>query len=137
MIDGACLCGAVRLRADPVMERFSACHCGSCTRWTGGVQFGFGSKADTTMVEGPVRTYRSSPFGERAWCDRCGSALWFREDGKDYEFVPGLFPATHDWPVNNENYVDTGWPAMRLAGEHKLVSKAEYEARAPHVEDAP
>ncbi|WP_373355573.1 GFA family protein [Pseudoroseicyclus sp. CXY001] len=133
-LEGRCLCGAVRMSAVPEAERLFACHCSICRLWTGGVFLGFSAEAADVTITGPVRHYRSSPFGERTSCESCGSPLWFREDGKAYEFTAGLFPATRDWPLHNENYTDRAHRALLLAGDHKRVTSADYEARAPHVE---
>ena len=134
MMEATCLCGAVRIATEPVKEQLFACHCDLCTHWTGATQFGFSGRADATTVTGPVRDHASTGFSTRAWCDRCGTALWIRDGDGDYEFTAGLFPQTRDWPLHNENYVDTTWPVMRLAGEHTRYTRAEYEAANKHVE---
>ena len=89
-----------------------------------------GFDAADVVVEGPVRTYRSSAFAERAWCDGCGTALWFREDGGPHELSPGLFDV--EWVLEREVYADRAG-ALALAGEHERVSAAEYEREHVHV----
>lgn len=133
MIEGRCLCGAVRIAAEPTDERLWACHCGLCVGWTGATQFGFDVAPERVTVEGEVAEYRSTPFSTRAWCPACGTALWLRDDGKEYELSAGLFPATREWPLRAETYVDRAWAAMRLSGDHRRVRRAEYEAERPHV----
>ncbi|NDV02903.1 GFA family protein [Pseudoroseicyclus tamaricis] len=133
-IEGRCLCGAVTMTATPGRELLFACHCSLCRHWTGGVFVGFSAPEAGVVVEGPVRRFRSSSFGERASCETCGAPLWFREDGGDYEFAIGQFPAASGWPLNNENYVDAAPDVLRLAGDHKRLSAAEYEAAHPHTE---
>ncbi|SHJ00284.1 GFA family protein [Wenxinia saemankumensis] len=137
-IRGACLCGAVTIAAVPAQPRLWACHCGYCRTWTGSVQVGFEAAPDGVSVEGPVRTRRPTDFSERAWCDSCGTGLWMRdaEEGSPYEFTAGLFPATRDWPLRSENYVDRAWHALRLPGDHRRLTQAEYEAANRHVPDA-
>lgn len=129
-IEGRCLCGAVRVRAVRAGE-ISACHCRPCRRWSGTVFAGF--EASGVEVEGmeDVRTYRSSAFATRAWCGRCGTHLWFRDDGGPYELSPGLFEAA-DWPLGREVYADRA-RTFRLAGDHERVGAAEYEAEHRHV----
>ncbi len=137
-IDGACLCGAVRVRAVPAGE-VSACHCRPCRGWSGSVFAGF--EARDVEIEGPVRTWRSSSFATRAWCGDCGTHLWFRDDGEaplggdagPFELSPGLFEAAADWPLAREVYADRA-RAFALAGTHERVSAAEYEAGHRHVE---
>jgi hypothetical protein len=76
---GGCLCGKVRFRiANPVSE-VGACHCGMCRRWSGGVLFAADS-GQAVVFEGEehIVRYRSSDWAERAFCDTCGSNLFYR-----------------------------------------------------------
>ena len=75
---GRCLCGAVQVRARGLSDRIGACFCDLCARWGGGVQMGIEVDPDGVEITGPVKVHRSSRLAERAWCDTCGSALWFR-----------------------------------------------------------
>jgi hypothetical protein len=86
-----------------------------------------------------VARYRSSAFAERAFCPRCGSHLWFNdvEEGgqpSKYELMPGLFNEANGWPLRSEIYVDRAMASVRLAGEHRRKSRAEYEAEHPFIE---
>lgn len=49
--------------------------------------------AEDVRVTGEVAAFRSSPFAERAFCPVCGTHLWIRDDGGDYDLMPGLFDA--------------------------------------------
>ena len=138
-ITGHCLCGAVTISVagehDP---RVGACHCRMCQRWSGGLFVCFTADASAVSVTGEVTRYRSSAFAERAFCARCGSHLWFNdvEDGdgpKSYELMPGLFDATRNWPLRSEIYVDRALASIRLAGDHRRKSRADYEAENPFV----
>lgn len=138
-LDGHCLCGAVRVTvadggAEPSV--LSACHCDPCRRWSGAVLWGFEAEADRVSYRGPARAFRSSDFAQRAWCDECGTQLWFREDDGPYELNPGLFSGARDWPLTREVYADRAAAHVRLAGDHARLTKAEYEAGSPHVADA-
>lgn len=133
-IIGHCLCGAVEISAVPLTGEVSACHCSFCRRWTGSAMFGFEASAQDVEVSGTVATYRSSPFAERAFCPACGTHLWFRDDGKDYEFLPGLFDAAAGFPLDHEVYADRAFACARLAGNHPRQSGADYEKSHPFVE---
>ncbi len=139
-ITGHCLCGAVTIRVagehDP---RVGACHCRMCQRWSGGLFVCFTADASAVSVTGEVTRYRSSAFAERAFCARCGSHLWFNdvEQGagpQRYELMPGLFDAARSWPLRSEIYVDRAMASLRLAGDHRRKSRADYEAENPFVE---
>lgn len=135
-IEGTCLCGAVQISVGAHRPEVGACHCGMCKRWTGTVFAMFTAPEDAVSVAGTVTRYRSSDFSERAFCGTCGSHLWLRSDGEDYEFLPGLFEAARAFPLISEIYVDQALASMPLAGTHKRATRAEYEARNPHVSGA-
>lgn len=139
VITGHCICGAVTITvAEPQDASVSACHCRMCQRWTGGLFLCFKAKASAVTVTGEVTRYRSSPFAERAFCPRCGSHLWFNdlEGGAEpqlYELMPGLFDAARPWPLRSEIYVDRAMASVRLLGDHRRKSRADYEAENPFV----
>ena len=97
------------------------------------------ASAVTVTVTGEVARYRSSSFAERAFCPRCCSHLWFNDveaDGepKSYDLMPGLFDAARAWPLRSEIYVDRAMASVRLCGEHRRKTRAEYEAGNRFVE---
>jgi hypothetical protein len=137
MIDGTlhgqCLCGAVTLRIAGAHDpRVGACHCRMCQRWSGGLFLCFDVDSAALTVTGPVTRYPSSTFAERAFCAVCGSHLWLRDTGPDettLDVMPGLFDAAKDWPLRSEVYADRALASVRLAGEHRRASQAEYEMK--------
>ena len=138
-VTGHCLCGAVTITVagehDPSV---GACHCLMCQRWSGGLFLCFTADAAAVTVTGEVSRYRSSAFAERAFCPRCGSHLLFSDvddDGKprSYELMPGLFDAARSWPLRSEIYVDRAMASVRLEGDHRRKTRAEYEAGNPFV----
>lgn len=135
---GHCLCCAVKLIVTRHANATSACHCSMCRRWTGAAMWCLDVPADALMVEGPVATYRSSSFAERAWCRECGTHLWIRDDNDaDYELMPGLFDGAAALPLSHEIYTDKAFAAVSLAGDHRRATQAEYEQDQLHVEDMP
>lgn len=135
---GRCLCGDVVIRVDGRHDpRPGACHCRMCQRWSGGLFLCFYAAADAVSVEGPVRRFRSTNFAERAFCETCGSHLWMRNlegDAPGYDLMPGLFDESSDWPMRSEIYVDRAMASVRLEGDHRRATRAEYEAKNKHVE---
>jgi len=137
---GRCLCGAVTVRvAGPHDPRPGACHCRMCQRWSGGLFLCFNADAGGVTVDGPVTSFASSDFAERAFCSVCGSHLWMRDNtGKTYDLMPGLFDEARDWPLRSEVYADRAMASMRLQGDHRRATKAEYEQKNQYVAgDAP
>ena len=129
VLQGRCLCGAVRVGAARPEGGVSACHCAICRRWSGAAMFGIEVPATEVEVTGEVARYRSSAFAERAFCPACGTHLWFRGDGAaEIELMPGLFDWASDLPLAREVYADRAFAAVRLAGDHRRITAAEYEA---------
>ncbi|WP_273501558.1 GFA family protein [Paracoccus sphaerophysae] len=137
MIEGHCLCGAVSVRVTGHGGFTGACHCRMCQRWSGALFVSFNAPADAVTVTGEVTRYQSAPFAERAFCPRCGSHLWMRNteaDDSSYDLMPGLFDAARDIPLQSEIYTDRALPGLSLAGDHRRATRAQYEARNPHLE---
>ena len=138
-VTGHCLCGAVQIAVTGLSDEISACHCSMCTRWSGSVKMGIEAPEAGVTVSGPVKTYRSSWFSERAWCDTCGSALWLRNvDGPDtgvYEFLPGLFENAGGARLTRVVYADCAPDGFSLAGDHDRISRTQYEAENPHLNE--
>ncbi|HBS50949.1 MAG TPA: GFA family protein [Rhodobacteraceae bacterium] len=140
MTEGRCLCGAVRVSVAAPMTEISACHCGMCRRWSGAMQMGIEVPQDKVVVSGPIKTYRSSSFAERAWCDSCGLALWFRDvEGPNtgwFELAPGLFDNAAGAKLVREVYADRCPEGYRLEGDAVArMSQKDYEAVYPHVNE--
>lgn len=137
MIEGHCLCGAVSVRVTGHGGFTGACHCRMCQRWSGALFVSFNAPADAVTVTGEVTRYQSASFAERAFCPRCGSHLWMRNTDADdcsYDLMPGLFDAARDIPLQSEIYTDRALPGLALAGDHRRATRAQYEARNPHLE---
>ncbi|MCA3455104.1 MAG: GFA family protein [Rhodobacter sp.] len=132
---GHCLCGAVTVRVAGLHDpRPGACHCRMCQRWSGGLFLCFSADAAGVTVDGPVTRYASSDFAERAFCPVCGSHLWMRDNtGASYDLMPGLFDEARDQPLRSEVYVDRAMASVRLQGDHRRATQAEYEQKNHHV----
>lgn len=77
MIEGSCLCGAVRFRAMR-MSGIVTCHCSMCRKAAGGAAGAFFvARRDEVTWEGAehLASYKSSPTLERSFCSRCGTAM--------------------------------------------------------------
>jgi len=130
-MQGHCLCGAVRLSFEPKQPELHACHCEMCRRWTGSAFVEIDAKPGSLTYEGPVKSFTSSDWAERAWCDTCGSTLWYRLtlSGHDhYSIAAGLVDDAGGLELTKEIYIDVKPAGYSFAGEHELKTKAEVEA---------
>jgi hypothetical protein len=110
-----------------------------CQRWSGGLFLCFNADASGVSVDGPVTRFASSDFAERAFCSVCGSHLWMRDiKGQSYELMPGLFDSVRNQPLRSEVYSDRAMASVRLQGDHRRATQAEYEHKHQFVAgDAP
>ena len=76
---GNCLCGSVKLTFTYVNDFFYACHCSMCRRWSSGPALTVDTGEDLT-IEGEefISVYDSSKWGERGFCKKCGTNLFYR-----------------------------------------------------------
>lgn len=91
-ISGRCLCGAVTFTADVAKRDVDVCHCSMCRRWTAGPFIGLMHQG-AVAFEGAdnIGVYKSSEWGERAFCKVCGTSLFWRLTGADtYSFSAGV-----------------------------------------------
>ncbi|WP_439522565.1 GFA family protein [Marivita sp.] len=128
---GQCLCGAVTVTFEPIAPKLGACHCEMCRRWTGSAFLEIDAKPGSLKADGPVKNYTSSDWAERAWCDTCGTTLWYHLTipGHDYYSVSaGLVDDAGGLKLETEIYIDVKPDGYAFAGDHETKTKAEVEA---------
>ena len=141
-LTGGCLCGAVRYRLDA--EPFDAgyCHCRICRTWSGAPVLAFATVplgAFILTAERP-RVRRSSDFGERWFCDACGSPLAMRVDHQpdtiDFTLAtldtPEVVrPGFHIWTERQVEWFDTCDDLPRFERFRPNTRGLEEEKKAP------
>jgi hypothetical protein len=109
-LTGGCLCGGVRFEVRPPLGVAGYCHCTRCQRRTGTaaspqVRVEPGS---VTVLQGAdlVREHLPEDGFAKAFCSRCGAALWARDPDEDVPFSvrlgafdadPGVRPSYHQF----------------------------------------
>jgi hypothetical protein len=129
-VSGRCLCGAVTFRAKLASHDVSLCHCGMCRRWTGGPLM-YVDIEGAPAIEGrkSVGIYRSSDKGERGFCTRCGSVLFWKVAGEErYTFtagslddVSGLVLAREIFIEDKPQFYDFANPTEKLRGADAMA----------------
>ncbi|MGR3321162.1 MAG: GFA family protein [Pseudooceanicola sp.] len=129
---GACMCGAVTVKATGLDDTFSVCHCDMCRRWTGSAMLAVAVPAEnvTWSGEAQIRTLQSSDWAERAWCGRCGSGLYYRITAEGpmhghYSLPLGLLDDTDGMTMVSEIYIDHKPDCFAFAGDHPRLTRAE------------
>lgn len=124
MINGSCLCGAIRYQVDHLDMPIVHCHCRTCRKAhaaafasTAGVQ-----RDHFRWLSGQDRlsTFESSPGKLRHFCSVCGSHLVAERPAQPHVIVrvatldedPGMTPAAHIWTSHDVCWLEhAGVPA--------------------------
>lgn len=127
VISGSCLCGAVKVQANPPRENFDACHCGMCRKWASGpVMTIEAGNAGKIIGEENVSVYSSSDWAERGFCKHCGTHLFYRmKKGSFWNFSMGLFKEAENFKFQVQIYVDAKPPCYDFANKTAMMTEAE------------
>lgn len=80
---GGCLCGAVRYEVDGAVTHETLCHCTFCRRASAAPVVAWFSVEPGAfhLVQGRLKTFRSSPGVTRSFCADCGTPITYQRDG--------------------------------------------------------
>lgn len=82
LVEGGCLCGALRFRATRALGVPAFCHCRTCRRASGApvVAWITVARDGFAFTKGQPRSYRSSAHVVRTFCGECGTPLSYAND---------------------------------------------------------
>lgn len=105
---GACLCGAVRVRAKTEGSKIGVCHCSTCRKWGGGPLLAVECGDAVTFDGGDtISVFDSSEWAERGFCSRCGTHLFYRlKQAPLYAIPVGLFDGDASWTLAEQVFID-------------------------------
>lgn len=89
MLEGGCLCGAIRYTVDVPIEKLVACHCSDCRKSTGtGASINAVIPAVAfQLTKGQPKVFRGTADSGnvllRCFCGDCGSPLFSRHEGNE------------------------------------------------------
>jgi hypothetical protein len=105
-ITGGCQCGAVRYRAEAVLDNAHLCHCRMCQKAVGGLFAALVSAPRDAFAwtRGQPARWRSSAKVDRGFCAACGTPLFYEDVTGDHVSLtlgslddPAAFrPVSHD-----------------------------------------
>ena len=126
-LKGQCLCGSVRFTAVPASHDMNACHCVMCRRWTAGPYLAVDCGASVAFESDEGLTfYPSSAWGERGFCNKCGSSLIWKMQGRPECHVSAqAFEDANDFRLVSEVFIDEKPEGYAFAGNHKKMTGAE------------
>jgi hypothetical protein len=113
MIEGGCLCGAVRYRIAAPALSSGICHCTSCRRASGAptVAWVTVNRTDFAWLCGTPVEFNSSPGVVRRFCGRCGSGLTYQH---------ATLPTTIDITTGSLDDPERFAPTMEVWLEDKI-----------------
>jgi len=115
---GSCLCGGVSFQLSAGPLALTWCHCAMCRKFHGhampAVNVELAQLEWAAGAEANVLWHSSSKLGRRGSCRRCGSALFFREEGRpDIAIAAGaldnptrVMVADHIYSVDKGDWYD-------------------------------
>ena len=136
-ISGHCLCGAVSLAAQVKNHDVDACHCSMCLRWTR-------RPVLVLSIDGAMRFegaeniggYKSSAWGERAFCKVCGTALYWHMSGTDhYAISAGMLDDQSKLVLTTEIFIDEKPDYYAFANDTKKMTGEEVIAAFAGADD--
>lgn len=112
MIEGSCLCGAVRFTVKDFSAGIFKCHCSKCRKAFGGPSSAAALCGESGFRwcsgEMGVREYRTGSGFLRRFCERCGSILpQYLPDYSSYWVPVGLLDSDPDLSLQAHIYVDS------------------------------
>lgn len=124
---GSCLCGAVKISAKTMSNKVGACHCSMCQKWTGGPFMAIDCGTDVSIQgEENVTIFNSSEWGERGFCKKCGSNLFYRLKHDNKYILPvGLFDGAEGLIFDHQIFIDEKPEYYCFANETHNMTGAE------------
>lgn len=129
-MQGRCICGAVGVTT-PDNPAMNACHCGMCRRWGGGPMMSVhcGSEVQFEGAE-RIAVFRSSEWAERAFCNVCGTHLYYRLlPADDYILPVGLFQDGPEFQFQEQIFIDCKPGSYEFANSTSRLTEAEVFAK--------
>ena len=109
VISGGCACGQVRYELKSRPYDAGWCHCRTCQLSSGSPAMVFASvpAEDLVFTQGAdkIRTFKSSSFGRRTFCGKCGTPLLMKVDDQ---------PDTVDFTVATLDEPDAVAPGFHI-----------------------
>ncbi|MER0238085.1 GFA family protein [Fulvimarina sp. MAC8] len=130
-LDAHCVCGGVKISAEVDALHVGVCHCDICRRWSAGPYMAIEGASEVTIAgTDQLGIYESSGWGERGFCKKCGTALFFRtKDASMYALSAMACTDIDDATLTEEIFVDSkpGW--YDLANDTKKLTGVEFLAQ--------
>lgn len=130
VIEGGCLCGALRYRIAGPLGDVVHCHCAMCRRSSGAPVVTWVSVAAGSFAfsRGAPSVYHSSSHAERRFCGACGAQItfWSKSDPENIDVTLG----TLDHPERHAA-IRHIWTGSRLPWIHLDEQLPDFAEESP------
>jgi len=129
-LTGGCLCGAGRFTPTPRKHEMDVCHCSMCRKWTAGM-FMAVPCGDSVRVEdeSSLKAFASSEWGERVFCQECGTSLFWRlRDGSETMVSMQAFDDITSFRFVEEIFIDEKPALYDFRNDTRKLTGAEVMA---------
>jgi len=125
---GECLCGKIAFETEDYNPHYGCCHCTMCCKWGGSTLLSAdcGSNVIFTKGENNIKRYDSSDWGQRGFCDTCGSHLFYFWHPEARYYMPiGLFNDSSQDHFSHEIYIDEKPDSYGFAGDRDRITSTD------------
>ncbi len=130
VIEGGCLCGALRYRITGPVGEAVHCHCAMCRRSSGAPVVTWISVPVErfTFSRGEPSVYRSSSHAKRRFCGGCGAQItfWSKHDPESIDVTLGTLDQPEHHPA-----IRHIWTGSRLPWIHLDEQLPDYAEESP------
>lgn len=112
---GGCQCGAVRFRAETLVDNPHLCYCRMCQKATGNLFAALVGvlHEDLTWTRGRPATFLSSEHVARGFCRDCGTSLFYQNlEGLHVSLSIGAFDRPQDIPILYQSGMEGKHPSL-------------------------
>ena len=124
VVEGGCLCGAVRYRVNGGSLARALCHCRTCRLASGAPSVGWVvfRSSDFALTSEPPISFQSSPGVIRTFCGKCGTPLTYQRTAKPDTIDVTTVSLAHpdDFAPTKEIWIEEklAWESLNPALEH-------------------
>lgn len=131
-MNGQCLCGKTTFEVELKNHDVHVCHCSMCRRQTSGVIM------TIDVVQGSLKfiqqehlsTFNSSEWGERGFCNACGTTIFWRMKDQSYCNINAfsLDEPVDDLKLDLEIFIDSKPDFYTFQNDTKKLTEAQVAA---------
>ncbi|SPL71797.1 GFA family protein [Acinetobacter stercoris] len=129
---GHCLCGKTQFTVEMLNYDVHVCHCSMCRRQSSGIMMTIDIVPNSLAFQNDstLSIYDSSEWGERGFCKKCGTSLFWRMKNNEYCNVNvfALDVAIEDLYLDSEIYIDHKPEFYAFKNHTKHMTEAEVVA---------